>query len=193
MSFNFSNKKGFTLVELMVSVFIFSLIVGGVVNALVAGISFQRRIIAEQRMFSEMSFVLEYMSRTLRMARKDIAGTCISRNHNYATTTTPAPNTLRFLNFDGDCQDFSFATGVISKRIATSSSSADLPAIAIPLTSGNVIITNLAWDRGGSTWHSPATNQSRVAIVLTMRANITGSATTTIQTVVSQRQLNVPY
>ncbi len=193
MFHNFSNKRGFTLVELIVSVFVFSLIIGGVVNALIAGVSFQRRIIAEQRMFSELSFVLEYMSRTLRMARKDMAGTCIAQNHNYATTTVPAVNTLRFLNFDGECQDFSFVNGVLNERIAMSSSSADLPTTPTPLTSDNVIIINMMWDRGGSAWSSPATSQSRAVLVLTVRANIGDSVTTTIQTVVSQRQLNVPY
>ena len=189
-------QKGFTLIELLVSVFIFSLIIGGVINSLLTSVTLQRRIIADQKMFAELSYTLEYMSRTLRMARKDINGTCTStRNHNYILFD--GGNTIRFLNFDNECQEFSLRlTGdvmSISERIATSPNSTDLlPLTFLPLTSTNVTVTKLVFSSAGSAWHSPATNQSKIAIGLRVRPRI-GDSAMVFQTVVSQRKLNVPY
>jgi len=185
-------QKGFTLIELLVSVFIFSLIIGGVINTLLTSVTLQRRIIADQKMFAELSYTLEYMSRTLRMARKDINGTCTGfRNHNYILFD--GGNTIRFLNFDNECQEFSLRLTSISERIATSPNSTDLlPLTFLPLTSANIIVTRLVFSSAGSTWHSPATNQSKIAIGLRVRPRI-GDSEMAFQTVVSQRKLNVPY
>lgn len=188
-------QKGFTLIELLVSLFIFSLIIGGVINSLLTSVTLQRRIIADQKMFAELSYTLEYMSRTLRMARKDINGTCTgTRNHNY--TLLEGGNTIRFLNFDNECQEFSLRlignVTSTSERIATSSNSTALPSTFIPLTSANVTVTRLEFNNAGSAWHSPAMNQSKIAISLVVRPRIGGSEMA-FQTVVSQRKLNVPY
>ncbi len=183
-------KKGFTLIELLVSVFIFSLIIGGIVNALLTSVSIQQRIMADQKMFSEISFVLEYMGRTLRMAQKDIEGECIgTRNHNYNLLN--GGNTIRFLNYDGECQEFSLIGGSINERISETSDSAGLPGF-LPLTSDNVVVTSMVFDNAGSEWYSPSTNQSKVAVVLVVEPR-TGDSEMRFQTVISQRKLNFPY
>lgn len=183
-------KKGFTLIELLISVFIFSLIIGGVVNTLLTSITLQQRIIADQKMFAEVSFALEYMGRTLRMAQKDIDGTCTgSRNYNY--NLFDGGNTIRFLNYDGECQEFSLINDSINERIADTDNSSDLPGF-LPITSANVLVTDMVFDNAGSDWHSPATNQSKVAIGLRVEPKM-GDSVMFFQTVVSQRKLNLPY
>lgn len=183
-------QKGFTLVELLVSVFIFSLIIGGVINTLLTSITLQQRIITDQKMFAELSFALEYMGRTLRLAQKDIDGTCTGfQNYNY--NLFDEGNTIRFLNYDGECQEFSLIGDAINERIADSPNSSDLPTF-FPLTSANVIVTNMVFSNAGSDWHSPATNQSKVAIGLKVEPKM-GDSEMTFQTVVSQRKLNLPF
>ncbi len=185
-------KKGFTLIELLVSVFIFSLIIGGVVNALLTSITLQQRIITDQKMFAEVSFALEYMGRTLRMAQKDIDGTCTGfRNYNYNFPPGEDGNTIRFLNYDGECQEFSLINNSISERIADTDSSSDLPEF-LPITSANVVVTEMFFDNAGSDWHSPAENQSKIAIGLRVEPRM-GDSEMFFQTVVSQRKLNLPY
>ncbi len=190
MKNDMQKKKGFTLVELLVSVFIFSLIIGGVVNALLTSITLQQRIITDQKMFSEVSFALEYMGRTLRMAQKDVDGVCTGfNNHNY--NLFDGGNTIRFLNYDGECQEFSLIDDAVNERIADSSSSSDLP-IFLPITSANVIVTEMEFSDAGSAWYSPATNQSKVAISLVVEPRI-GDSEMRFQTVISQRKLNLPF
>ncbi|MGI6637150.1 MAG: PilW family protein [Minisyncoccales bacterium] len=110
-------NKGFTLVELLVSVFIFSVIIGGMVKSLLTSIKLQQKIIADQKMFAEVSFVLEYMGRTLRMAQKDVDGVCTGLS-NYNYNLFDGDRTIRFINYDGECQEFSLTDGAISERIA---------------------------------------------------------------------------
>lgn len=185
-----NNRKGFTMVELLVSMFIFSLIMGGIVNTLFMSVSLQQRVIEDQRKISEVSFLLEYMSRTLRMARKDIAGQCITINHNYHK---PDPNTIRFLNFDGECQEFSLINNSVNERIANSGNSADLPVFT-PITSQNISITRMELGDAGSAWHPLSTNnnQSRVVILLEVKPR-GADYSTRFQTVISQRKLNLPH
>ncbi len=190
MKNDIQKKKGFTLIELLVSVFIFSIIIGGVVNTLLTSITLQQRIITDQKMFSEVSFALEYMGRTLRMAQKDINGVCIGLN-NYNYNLLDDGNTIRFLNYDGECQEFSLIDNAINERIANSSSSSDLPTF-LPITSSNVIVTEMEFSNAGSAWHSPATNQSKVAIGLVVEPR-TGDSKMRFQTVISQRKLNLPF
>ena len=198
---NNSKKKGFTLIELLISVFIFSLIIGGIVNALLASISLQRRIIADQKMFSEISFTLEYMSRTLRMARKDRNGECITigLNHNYELIGT---STIRFLNFDGECQEFLLINNkAIGERIANSANYQALPIDPLPITSGDITVTSMIFDSAGSHWYShypsSANNQSRVVIALVVESRVLDphaeASNIRFQTVVSQRKLNIHY
>lgn len=181
-------QRGFTLIELLISMLIFIIIVGGVVNVLLTSITFQQRIMADQKMLAEISFTLEYMSRTLAMAQKDTGGTCISVNHNYEGSTS----TIRFLNFDNECQEFLLEGNAIKERIANSSSSSHLPLTPSSLTSGNIIVTNLVFDRAESTWSSPANNQSKVVISLKVKPK-TGDSDLSLQTVVSQRRLNITF
>ena len=72
-------EQGFTLVELLISVAIFSLIVGGVVNILSSTFVVQRKSLASQELVGQTSFVAEFMSRALRQAQKEFnAPGCLS-------------------------------------------------------------------------------------------------------------------
>lgn len=97
------NKKGFTLIEMMVAVSIFSLVIGASSGLLISSIKNQRRSLATQEILDQTSYLMEYMSRTLRMAKKDMAGTC---------TGTPKLNyafvgqCIKFRNYKDECQEF---------------------------------------------------------------------------------------
>lgn len=185
-------KRGFTLTELLMAVAIFIIIVAGVVNVFIRGISLQRQIMIEQTMFSELSFVLEYMGRTLRMARKATNGNCVdARNHNYSPSA--GGNTIRFLNHEGLCQEFSFdsTNWSIRERISTNDSQAGFSAFT-PLTSPNVTVNGLIFNNANSAWSSPATSQSKVVIAIVARPR-GGDTDMRFQTLISQRKLNVVH
>ena len=60
---------GFTLIELIISTAIFMLIVGVAVVIFVYVAQHQRRILADQELMNQISYVQEYMSKALRMAK----------------------------------------------------------------------------------------------------------------------------
>jgi type II secretory pathway pseudopilin PulG len=60
---------GFTLIELIISTAIFMLIIGVAVVIFVYVAQHQRRILADQELMNQISYVQEYMSKALRMAK----------------------------------------------------------------------------------------------------------------------------
>ena len=95
-------NKSFTLVELLVTVAIFSLIVSSAVGVFVSALQAQRKSLAMQELLGQTSFLMEYMSRAIRMAKKDISGNCIDAKLNYKI----ADHGIEFMNYKGECQKF---------------------------------------------------------------------------------------
>ena len=73
---NQKKKKGFTLVELLVGIGIFSIVVSVVISLFISAILVQGTIVRYQRLLNEISYTAEYMSRSLRMADVVERGAC---------------------------------------------------------------------------------------------------------------------
>lgn len=98
-------EKGFTIPELLVALFVFSLVTGGATNLLLSGITAQRSSLATQEILDQSSFAMEYMTRALRQAKKDLGPTCLSaQGLNYEITQ--AGEGIMFINVSGQCQEF---------------------------------------------------------------------------------------
>src|SRR4030042_6233037 len=69
--FNRKSGAGFTLIELLVSIVLISLTMGAVVGIFVSAINGQARSLASQQLVNQSSYLLEYTSRAIRMAKKD--------------------------------------------------------------------------------------------------------------------------
>ena len=98
-------EKGFTIPELLVALFVFSLVTGGATNMLLSGITAQRSSLATQELLDQSSFVIEYMTRALRQAKKDIGPTCLSA-HGLNYEVTQEGEGVMFINANGQCQEF---------------------------------------------------------------------------------------
>ena len=72
---------------------------------LLSGITAQRSSLATQELLDQSSFVIEYMTRALRQAKKDIGPTCLSA-HGLNYEVTQEGEGVRFLNANGQCQEF---------------------------------------------------------------------------------------
>jgi type II secretory pathway component PulJ len=81
------NRKGFTLVEVLVSTFFMAMMMIVVSGILVHNLRLQQFSLERQELLSEVSYALEYMSRSIRMARPGdetnytINGDSIEFNH----------------------------------------------------------------------------------------------------------------
>jgi len=89
-------KKGFTLIELMVSLSIFVMIISASSGVLITTIRAQKKSLAQQELLNQTSYLMEKMSRAIRMAEKDKAGTCgHGSNISYHLENN---NSIEFLN-----------------------------------------------------------------------------------------------
>ncbi len=176
-------NKGFTLVELLVSISIFSLIVSAMSGVFVSTIRAQRKSIAFQQLLEQTSYLEEYMSRSIRMGKKDINGVCISATSNYEITRVDKG--IGFLNYNGNCEEF-YLSGT---ELRQNKNNVDLA-----LTSSNLIVENINIELSGE--FQTDNLQPRVTIFLKIKG--AGSKPEEqpeikIQTTISQRNPDVRH
>jgi prepilin-type N-terminal cleavage/methylation domain-containing protein len=92
------NKKGFTLVEVLVCIALFGIISVALINVFVASIKSQSRIIYSQELLEQSSYVLEYMNSKIRMAIKDVDGSCITIGSTY--NIYGGGSSIRFISYN---------------------------------------------------------------------------------------------
>jgi prepilin-type N-terminal cleavage/methylation domain-containing protein len=96
-------SKAFTLVEILVAVAVFSIVVGIASGLFVSSIRTQRGSLAHQQLLDQTSYIMEYMGRAIRMAKKDMDGACTGgAKLNYAKTDSK----IMFKNYEDECQEF---------------------------------------------------------------------------------------
>lgn len=93
----FKSKKGFTLAEMIVVMFIFSLLSVVIAGIFVQFFNTERRSFVSQKLSSDMRFTLEMIAREVRMGNIDYRVT------GYYGGTVPKPtSTLAILDANGD-------------------------------------------------------------------------------------------
>lgn len=191
------NHNGFTLIELLTSVAIFGFITAIVAGLFIYAVVIQRSIIAQQKLLDEASFVMEYISRGLRVARKDEDGTCITAGKNYELThENPSGSGIwqgvKFLNPDPEvagilhCREIFFDP--IEERLKESNETGVTDFITSSLmevTAFQVVVTGD--DPGDSL-------QPRVTVLLELQRKGTKPEQhplIRLQTTISQRDLDI--
>jgi len=191
------SNKGFTLIEMLVALFIFSSVFSSISALFVSGIRAQSRTLASQQILREASYVIEYMGRTIRVAQKDdiegvggIGKDCLlgDRGVNYATTTRPGGEIgIRFRNYKDQCQEFYRECGDGVCRLKEEKAGS-----VSYLTSPNLNVA--AFNITGSGWQQPPFDllQPRVTIFLEIkRVGPEPQPRVRIQTTISQRNPDV--
>jgi prepilin-type N-terminal cleavage/methylation domain-containing protein len=182
-----NSKKGFTMVEVLVSVGIFSIILGSALMVFSNTLRNQRKINYQQTVLGEMSYVMEYISRSLRMAKKDdvdIYGISTKNcfpaiKANYQATTSG----VIFRSYGNACQEFYLENNQL-KEIKDSGQ----PAVA--LTSPNIRITHFEIANSGSWGQS---DNLQAAITISVEVTNPDNTKDYFHTTVSQRDLDVAY
>ena len=96
-------KNGFTLIEMAVAVAVFSFITASASGLFISGLKAQKAGLASQELWDQTSYLMEYMSRAVRMAKKDIGGACAgTAKLNYVYSG----GCLKFVNYQNQCQQF---------------------------------------------------------------------------------------
>jgi len=84
---DFGPRDGFTLVELLVSITIFALSIGVIIQLFVFSLHAERRLSDHSQLMNEASYNMEHITRGLRMAAAPAASCIADTNKNYELTT----------------------------------------------------------------------------------------------------------
>lgn len=207
-------NKGFTLIEVMVVTAVILFVIGAAVTVFIAIIQYQRRTLAEQELLSQTSYLTEYMSKALRMAKKDLAGDCLIDeygNHypgyNYLLTrkdmTSGFYKGIKFINQSDNesCEEFYFDNSDPNSPILkearwnerTLLSTTSLTSTKLKVNAVRFGINGTPGRNTGVDGASEADNkQPRVSIVIDIQAQglEANLPRKIIQTTISQRNLN---
>lgn len=176
-----SKKNGFTLIEILIGVFVFTLLSTVFTGFLVNSMRSQQRALASQELIDNVSYNLEYISRAIRMAKKDIDGNCITAKLNYEETVT-GEGGIKFENYEGDCQEFFLNNGRLYE--------AKNEEVALPLTPTSFNVISFTFDNSDSWGQEEPIKQPKVTIFLEIEKE-GRQPVIKIQTTISQRNLNV--
>lgn len=190
-------KKGFTLIEMMVTVVIFSLIITTVTGIFISAIGAQRKALAYQELLNQTSYAMEYMSRSLRMAKKErddpaFCLTGIGYGYGYNYEITRLGEGVKFINHlqDDDCQEFfRELDGVTETWRLKYKKGIGVSEETLDLTSDYLTVNFLKFSLSGESQADKL--QPRVTFSLEIEGK--EQTKTRIQTTISQRNLDVEY
>jgi prepilin-type N-terminal cleavage/methylation domain-containing protein len=199
-------EKGFTLVEVLITLAIFSIIVVSIFGIFSSSIKNQRYVLLTDQLIDESSFTIDYMSKIIRLAKKHIDDptspdpVCNIANFgdNYNPTSPPFSSQITFIRGEIDesgniakkCYQFSYDSA--NKKVVQT-----VDGIVTDLTPSNIEITNLKFYISGGSQDILVENpnyQPRITVLLEARAkNSSPISTINMQTTVSQRDIDIPY
>ena len=185
-----SKNKAFTLIELLVSIGIFSIIIGAISGIFIFGIRQQKLALLNQIILDQSSFSLEFMSRALRMAKKDSSTSpvCLSLSGlNYEITHSGSG--LMFINHleDNDCQEFFLEQSQLKYRKKIG----QIGEESLPLTSNKLEIVSLKFNLIGGSQADDLQPSVTIFLEIRGKGELENSQKIKIQTTISQRNLDV--
>ena len=102
-------SRAFTLIEMLIAVVIFSIVIGTATGVFVSAIKLQKYNLTYQRLLDQTSYAMEYMSRAIRMAKRNDAGICVGMDaaSNYEPHVVGiADDEIKFATYHGQCWKF---------------------------------------------------------------------------------------
>jgi len=200
-----SMKMGYTLIEVLVAISIFTITIAVPSGFLVSSIRSQRKILASQELVSSASYTLEYISKALRMAKKEINCTghsegldtpsdcsCLTTNgwgFNYEITREGKG--VRFINYEDICEEFFWDT--TDNRLKEIKG---IGAESVVLTPDELEVVSFSTGFTDS-WGQNEDKQARVTLFLAVKAknlvSFGSEPEIKVQTTISQRNLDVTY
>jgi prepilin-type N-terminal cleavage/methylation domain-containing protein len=165
-------KKGFTLIEMIVSIAALLVLFGAISGTFIWGLRIQRQELARQDMLNQISYALELMSRTLRMAVVDSHGSCVRESGEIFGIEEPNRNKISFKNGlkGGSCESF----GLDGTKINYHFSGKDYP-----LVSDKIEVQDLKFKIENT--------NPKPKVVIMMKVKVPGIKETIFQTTISAR------
>ncbi len=181
---NCKKNSGFTLVEMLVVIGILLIVLVALVAIFVSALQIQRYVLSAYQLLDQSSYVMEYMSRSLRMAKKDLTGSCIDLNNSYGYYS--GTSGIKLKNEAGDCIGFFLEAGQLKqyKKSGGNETTSALTSSSMEVTAFNVALV----PNSGP----PAQLQPKATIYLEIKAKGSGpQPKIKLQTTVSARDLDI--
>jgi len=174
-------NRGFTILELLVAVSIFSIAIVSATSLFISAMRGQWNAIAQQNLIENTRFVLEHMSRQIRMAQRldSAVGTCPANI--FFSDSGP---TIKFIDYKSDCIEYRVSANKIQLNPGTG---------FVDLTSDDIRVNNLYFLVEGRLPND--VKQPKVTIYINADVPsilLGGSPDIRLQTTVSARNLDVP-
>ena len=214
-----NKKNGFTLIELVVVMAIFLLIMGAAVSMFVSIIQSQKKVFSDQQFLNQISYVQEYMSKAIRMAKSESGEGCLKDSSTQALykgyiylLTHPVTTSdgikyegIKFLNNSDTnsannavCQEFFLDTDGILKEDRDGATPVALTSTNIKFDAQNPI--RFVVDGGSATLNScpdpyhkcgaSEADSTQPRITILMNVGAAGEPAKTIQMTISRRSLD---
>lgn len=178
-----TGEKGFTLIEIMVSLSVFIIIMTVSLGSILSILNSSEKSQTKKTAMDNLNFALESMSRTIRFGTNFYCGTTAS-NPPGANDCAAGSTSFSVRDSNGALVVYSLSNGKIMKAVNNASANA--------VTSSEINITRLTFYVFGSTgW--PDINQPRVIMSLsgTVGSKTATQSTFNLETSVSQRKLDI--
>jgi type II secretory pathway pseudopilin PulG len=190
-------NKSYTLIEVLVAVSIFTIVIAAPTGFLVGSLKSQQKALSSQKLLDNTSYALEYISRSLRMAKKELNCLDISNPVTCSCLTTQGYgynyenpdgdiSAIRFINYKEECQEFFLEEARLKES---------KDGVENYLTSEDLEITSLKFRLSGESQID--TDQPRIVLFLEIKGGKGQKPELRplikIQTTISQRNLDVPY
>lgn len=192
-------NSGLTLVEVLVSMALFSILSISFVTLFTTSMNSQASILQNQELLNQSGYVVDYMHRFLRMAARDDVGDCVGASKiNTAYGGNGSSNEIYFLGYDTvalgyRCMRFYLDTDhkiKITKYTTAGRTGSPTP---MELTSSTVTVNDLKFNVTGDTVGDNI--QPKIAIMINMKSSslrVNPVPSILIQTTASQRNLDAP-
>ena len=192
-------KSGFTIIELIIVLAVFFVVIGGAVGIFISMIQQQRKVLSEQELLNQTTYIEEYMSRLIRAVAIDPTGSCLGSNgvnypgYYYLLTHYDSAlgfyQGIKFISNANVCEEFFLDTDGVLKEIKDSGMPQNILSSRFTIDHARFVIN------GDKNLIGASNNdliQPRVTILLDIQNQIDGAQQEKIiQTTVSQRKLNL--
>ncbi len=139
------NKQGFSLIEVLVSVALFSVIILAISGIFKLAIDGQRNAIATQNVQESLKYFLEVTAKEIRMAQKN-QGACsdIPNDSIFSVSSNDYGNVLSFKNYYGECVKYNLAADGDNLRFQISRGDNNAPVVGF-ISPAKIKINNLSF------------------------------------------------
>ncbi len=178
-------QQGVTLIEILLAVTLFSIVIIGAVGLFISLIKNQQVLLDRAYVLNTLSYTTEYMSKAIRMAQKDITGTCLNSMENFILVAGDSSH-IKFKNYNGDCQEFflQLQDGILTLMVARN-------GVPQALTPANITVESLTFVLAGENQSDAL--QPKVSFSIKAKVKNSVAPSFLIQTTISQRMLDITY